>query len=273
MQAVIDGVIGYPVSPLIEKRLLKDSKKSLPKRMLERLAQQSQTTDRREHTFGLYTEAQGLPQYYFVELARIRCDQSWITTLRRIDTTITEEDGAPVDGEDNRPFNAPFMTTDLVRWYLTSHNINAGPDPIIIGGGQVDQKPPGTSCFDLPYWDDGRYNWGNPSNIVNIPCTSDRYMSLWAYVLGTPAVIYPTWTFPVQYGIGFIVWYDGFHYICIQSHTSQPDWDPPTTFTLWNLYEIEPEVYEIGVAGRLVASVQSEDQIAAEWQAKRTFTI
>ncbi|NUT47697.1 MAG: S1 family peptidase [Saccharothrix sp.] len=42
-----------------------------------------------------------------------------------------------------------------------------------------------------------------------------------------------TWQPGVAYSIGSLVTYDGVGYRCLQGHTSQPGWDPPTVPALW----------------------------------------
>jgi streptogrisin C len=42
-----------------------------------------------------------------------------------------------------------------------------------------------------------------------------------------------TWQPGVAYAIGSLVTYDGVGYRCLQGHTSQPGWDPPTVPALW----------------------------------------
>ena len=43
----------------------------------------------------------------------------------------------------------------------------------------------------------------------------------------------PVWTVGVAYTVGDTVTYDGHTYTCLQSHTSQPGWEPPNVPALW----------------------------------------
>ena len=288
LEVIRDQVLPYPVTPGMD-RYLGDllRKESAPPLELQRLAEQSETTDQREHTWELRIGPDNPPDNSWaigdwVELARIRSHKNFITTIRKIDTTVTLLDGDPVSWRE-KPFYNP-----VVRFYLWYCDINTpnnqlldfrpGPDPFA--------RPTGNPVFQLPRFPDHRYVWGNPGNVVTIPLIQNRMCVLFAQIVnptvpdpGGGTVTYPVWDYPVSYSIGDIVEYpasSGTLYICIQAHTSQIGWQPPAVPALWNLYENgEPpiEEMEIAVGGRLVASVQSEDSIAAEWQAKRTFHV
>jgi hypothetical protein len=46
----------------------------------------------------------------------------------------------------------------------------------------------------------------------------------------SPCAAWQAWTW---YGAGTVVCYEGAHYLCIQAHTSQPNWMPPAVAALW----------------------------------------
>ncbi len=54
--------------------------------------------------------------------------------------------------------------------------------------------------------------------------------ALWAIVSDE---VGDEWQVGVAYSVGDVVLYDGDEYECIQGHTSQSDWTPPATPTLW----------------------------------------
>ena len=45
--------------------------------------------------------------------------------------------------------------------------------------------------------------------------------------------LFPEWKTDTAYTLDFRVRYDGTLYKCVQAHTSQADWTPPTTPALW----------------------------------------
>lgn len=45
--------------------------------------------------------------------------------------------------------------------------------------------------------------------------------------------LYPYWNTDVAYAVGDRVQYDGLLYRCVQAHTSQSDWIPPSVPALW----------------------------------------
>ncbi|SDL65043.1 Carbohydrate binding domain-containing protein [Nonomuraea maritima] len=51
--------------------------------------------------------------------------------------------------------------------------------------------------------------------------------------LGAVQQMAPAWTPWTAYAVGAVVTYNGVDYVCLQAHTSQPDWAPATTPALW----------------------------------------
>lgn len=47
------------------------------------------------------------------------------------------------------------------------------------------------------------------------------------------ATRFPEWAFPIAYNVGVIVLKDGKLYRCLQDHSSQEDWTPETSASLW----------------------------------------
>jgi hypothetical protein len=47
---------------------------------------------------------------------------------------------------------------------------------------------------------------------------------------------YPLWVVPKAYAINDIVVFEDIGYVCVQSHTSQIDWQPPLVPALWTPY-------------------------------------
>ena len=45
--------------------------------------------------------------------------------------------------------------------------------------------------------------------------------------------LFPAWRTDTAYALDFRVRYDGVLYKCVQAHTSQPDWTPDITPSLW----------------------------------------
>lgn len=288
LEVIQDQVLPFPVTPGLDSYLGKLLKKDMPPPIeLQRLAEQSETTDQREHTWGLRRGPDNVPDNSWaigdwVELARIRAHKDFITTIRKIDTTVTLLDGEPITFRE-KPFLNP-----VVRFYLWYCDINTPNNQLLDFRPGPDQfaRPTGNPVFQLPRFPDHRYVWGNPGNVVTIPLIQNYMCVLFAQIVnptvpdpGGGTIEYPNWSAGVQYSIGDIVQYpsgSGTLYICIQAHTSIVTWEPPNVPALWQPYEQqEPPVIdvEIAVGGRLVASTQSENSIAAEWQAKRTFHV
>lgn len=286
LEAVQDSIIPYPVNPGLDRYLGEIAKERIATPMeLTRLAEQSATTDWREHTWELRRGPDNPPNNTYaigdwVELARIRAHKNFVTTIRKIDTTITLNDGEPVSFAEK-----PFYN-NVVRFYLWYCDINTPNNQLLDfrPGPSQFARPTGNPVFQLPRFPDNRYVWGNPSNVVTIPLIQNKMCVLFAQIenpsiSGTEPIVYPNWSgSSVNYEIGDIVQFpidSGTLYICIQAHTSQPSWNPPSVPALWNSYE-DPggtEPIPIAVGGRLIASTQSEDSLASEWQAKRTFHV
>lgn len=286
--AVLDNIIPYRVNPAIDAYLGKLAKERIATPLeLQRLAEQSETTDWREHSWGLRLGPDNPPDNAYaigdwVELARIRCFNNFITTIRKVDTTVTTLTGVPVVFHDK-----PFYN-EVVRFYLWYCDIKTPNNQLLDfrPGPNQFARPTGNPVFQLARFPDNRYSWGSPSNVVTIPGIQNKMIVLFAQIVnplipdpgGSPEV-FPVWDGNfVSYAIGDIVWYptEGSQlYICIQAHTSQPTWTPPAVPALWNTYENGGGAEEIPIAvgGRLIASTQSEDSLAAEWQAKRTFHV
>ena len=51
--------------------------------------------------------------------------------------------------------------------------------------------------------------------------------------LGAVQQLAPAWAPWTAYAVGAVVTYNGVDYVCLQAHTSQPDWAPATTPALW----------------------------------------
>lgn len=52
---------------------------------------------------------------------------------------------------------------------------------------------------------------------------------------GEHADLFAEWAYPIAYTAGQIRRYNGTLYKCVQAHTSQADWAPPTAPSLWSL--------------------------------------
>lgn len=57
--------------------------------------------------------------------------------------------------------------------------------------------------------------------------------------------LYPFWVTNTAYTVDTIIRYDGELYSCVQAHTSQADWTPPTVPALWVKIAAPSEYREI----------------------------
>jgi 3D (Asp-Asp-Asp) domain-containing protein len=70
--------------------------------------------------------------------------------------------------------------------------------------------------------------------IVGLACAIILLLSPFSPIYAAPAPVAWSGNF-VAYTVGDAVTYDGSNYKCIQSHTSEPNWDPADTADLWAL--------------------------------------
>ena len=49
------------------------------------------------------------------------------------------------------------------------------------------------------------------------------------------AELFAPWAYPIAYTVGQLRCYNGKLYRCVQAHTSQADWTPDTTVSLWSM--------------------------------------
>jgi hypothetical protein len=287
LEAVQDNLISYPVNPAMDRHLAKLARRGPGRWELERLAQQSQTTDQREFSWGL-RQAGGQTDKFnigaWIECARIKSLKDYITTIRKIDTDVIVKSGSPAR---NRSITSPFPTdpifnAEYVRWHLWYCNPDQPFNQFfdVLGPlGQFD-RPQGTPVFQLNEWRDNRYNYGRPQN-TTIPILPNYNVVLFAQIVipyfpNSPSP-YPNWKDaapPNAYAVGDIVQYPDFsavNYICTVAHNVGTTPPPPQAPGFWQLYTDED--LGIKVMGRLIASTQSEQTLAAQWQARRTFHV
>ena len=55
----------------------------------------------------------------------------------------------------------------------------------------------------------------------------------------TGVELFPPWSVGKSYATGDRVQYEGTLYKCVQAHTSQADWTPPVTPSLWTAFSID----------------------------------
>lgn len=51
--------------------------------------------------------------------------------------------------------------------------------------------------------------------------------------------LFPVWAAGVAYTVDYRAQYDGILYRCVQAHTSQTGWEPPTVPALWTRVSVE----------------------------------
>ena len=51
--------------------------------------------------------------------------------------------------------------------------------------------------------------------------------------------LFPVWAVGVAYTVDYRAQYDGILYRCVQAHTSQTGWEPPTVPALWTRVSVE----------------------------------
>jgi hypothetical protein len=76
---------------------------------------------------------------------------------------------------------------------------------------------------------------------------------------------YPAWAPGVAYKVGDGVSYGGVNYTCLQAHTSQVGWEPPSAPALWQVASGTPTVPATPTG--LAATANSSSQITVTWNA------
>lgn len=264
--ALRDGIFGYPAyfNPAVDRALNKQTPGPLPGRIeLQRIALDTKTTDMVEHSFGL------TKQIFFdddwIELARLPSQFNDLTTLRQIDTEITDWSGQPLYREVTHIFENLF-----VEYWLVYTELQPRPRRVfsaIYSPGAL----PGTVAFQLPKWRDNRFRYGL-DNELSIPLIPNRNLSLIARI-NYPSNLnaWPEWTgLGANYVKGDIVQIFGGLFMCVIDHMSSVPKTPPNNFYWISLGSLTAGGF-IGVYGKLQGSVQSERNLSAKWQAERTF--
>jgi len=98
----------------------------------------------------------------------------------------------------------------------------------------------------------------NFKNILLIPIAA-----LMVLATITGALAADDWATGVSYSIGDVVTYQGTDYECIQSHTSQAEWNPAAVTSLWKLYTAPSNdgTWQPGVSYAVGDEVMYEDQL------------
>jgi len=270
-------ILPYPVDPATDAYLDRkmEGRRSLDRPELTRLAVQGNATETIAHTYGKQVPPGGFWSVAdWVELARIPSTYGQVTILRQIETIIMDEKGRSLN--DN--LFSIFENGAGEFWLLyTDNNFpNQRIFSLPYGGGSY----PGTPVKDFTRWTDNRFQWGNAEKIT-VPLLPGYNVSLFFFWdFGTIANQATTWDSisNIFYVNGDVVYNanDNSYYVCTVDHDSSAALRPDNVngglvwtrlsnggFTQWYL----------NIAGRLIASRQSEKNLHALKQTTETFKI
>jgi len=275
---VVDNLIlPYPVDPVTDAFLDRQmkGKRTLDRPELTRLAVQGAATDTVAHTYGRQVPPGGFWSVSdWVELARIPSTYGQVTILRQIETTLTDPQGRAFIKNTTQIFD----DTAGEFWLLyTDENFpNQRIFSLPYGGGSL----PGTPVKDFTRWSDNRFQWGNTQSIT-IPLLPGYNVSLFYYWnFGGIVNQSHIWddTGEIHYRPGEVVLNqdDNTYYVCTVEHDSalvlRPN-NPGGAFVWVAISNAGFTEWYLNIAGRLVASKQSEKNLNALAQTTQTFKI
>lgn len=145
------------------------------------MALQSRTAGRREHSFDTYEPAANWAAGDTVELARLAIPHGHLGIIRRIDTLVIDDTtGEPISSWAN-----PDSWDNVFQFCLMYNQIYEEQisETRFVDLGVAPSAPFYSACRATPLsmfptWFDNRYNWGNPSNDIDIPVQDEIFARL-----------------------------------------------------------------------------------------------
>jgi len=267
--AIADGIIGAPgylLNPNLNSYLDKRVPEPLPDRPeLQRIALNTKSTNTIKHSFG--PQVATFTADNWIELARIPCEFGSLTTLRNVNTFFGDQSGRFIGRSE-----PSFLEYTWFEYHLSYTQIEPAPqriktNPYIAGVN------PGVPLFELPLWNDNRFDSNiNPDEEITIPLTPGRSLSLFARLIGAEVPDLFVWQPDFQFKKGDVVFGTGFNtFLCTIDHLSAAGNAPGVANGPWSQIADIATGYPLMLWGELEASVQSEQNLSAKWQAERDY--
>jgi hypothetical protein len=166
--------------------------------MLYNDAYASKTVQRWEHTFPLIGPL--APDSWqigaVVELARVNIPHGYYAEIQRIDTTIQDiTTGKPLSSWDNPETFDPSFQFCLGYSGVNDRWFNNNNDRAVLFDASTEPWFNRVGCNPLPglpFWKDGRYQWGNQSNEMQLPTGDQIVVRLFVNCIAATAYLHRT---------------------------------------------------------------------------------
>jgi len=267
--AIADGIVGAPAYLLNSKVNAALNQKvpgPLPDRAeLQRIALDTKTADTLRHSFGVQEGSYNIDDW--IELARIPCQFGSLTSLVNINTYLGDDGGRRFGRNVSEIFEYTW-----VEYHLSYTRIEPTPQRFW-NNPYTAAANPGTPLFQLPTWNDNRFEPGL-DNEITVPLIPGRSLSLFARIVAAQDIEdFQGWQEGISYVKGdVVVIVPSFEfYVARFDHVSTPALAPGPPANPWNVVA-DGDGIHLSLWGELQAKVQSEQNLSAKWKAERTYT-